>query len=106
MYRDDYSRAGIKVLPGAQPNGARATGALTISALVLLLAASTGPYFTGLAGIVYLIGCVILGAGFLASGIAALVQRTPRAAKMVLRASVTYLPIVFGLMVATVRPVT
>jgi protoheme IX farnesyltransferase len=103
MYRDDYSRAGIKVLPGGRPNGARATGAVSTAALVLLLAASTGPYFTGMAGSVYLVGCLVLGVGFLVSGIAALVRRTPRAAKMVLKASVTYLPIVFGLLVFTVK---
>ncbi|HEY9594969.1 MAG TPA: hypothetical protein VHE79_10850, partial [Spirochaetia bacterium] len=60
----------------------------------------------GMTGTAYLIGALIAGAVFLAVGLVSLARRTKPAARMVLRASVSYLPVVFGLMVATVRPVT
>ncbi len=106
MYTEDYGRAGIKVLPGSRPHGEKATGAVIVVTLALLLATSTGVYFTGMTGTAYLIGALIAGAVFLAVGLVSLARRTKPAARMVLRASVSYLPVVFGLMVATVRPVT
>jgi heme o synthase len=103
MYTEDYGRAGIKVLPGARPHGERDTGWVVMVTLSLLLVTSTGLYFTGMAGIAYLVGALVLGAGFFAVGLVLSIRRTKVAARMVLRASVSYLPVVFVLMVATVR---
>ena len=101
MYRDDYARAGIRVLPVVEPSG-RAVGVEMLLALALLFACSVGPYFTRLAGPVYLAGAIVLGCLFLAAGARVLRSGDRRAARMVLRASVIYLPVLFGLMVAFV----
>ena len=99
MYRDDYARAGIKVLPGRARTGERATHAVMLTALALLLIVGTAPFFAGMAGTVYLVGSLMAGAGFMAAGIRLVAMKTKKAARVVLLASVTYLPLVFGLLV-------
>lgn len=100
MYRDDYARAGMRVLPVVEPSG-RAAAAEMLVALVLLLAVSLAPFFTRLAGVVYLAGSAALGCAFIAAGVLVLRRADRRTARLVLRASVIYLPVLFGLMVAT-----
>jgi protoheme IX farnesyltransferase len=99
MYRDDYARAGIRVLPVVEPSG-RAASMEMLAALVLLCAFSVGPFFTHLAGLAYLVGSALLGCLFIAAGVVVLVRNDRRAARLVLRASVVYLPVLFGLMIA------
>ena len=73
-----------------------------LAALVLLLAVSIAPFFTRGAGAVYLVGSVVLGCVFVAAGVVVLARGGDRrAARLVLRVSVVYLPVLFGLMVAT-----
>lgn len=98
MYRDDYARAGIKMLPVVEPDG-RVTGQQIISYTVLLVPVSLLPVVTGLAGSVYLAGATILGLGFLYFSARAAFVGTSWQARRLLLASVLYLPILFGLMV-------
>jgi heme o synthase len=98
MYRDDYARAGIKMLPVVEPDG-RVTGQQIISYTLLLVPVSLLPVVTGLAGSVYLTGAAILGLGFLYFSVRAALVRTSWQARRLLLASVLYLPILFGLMV-------
>lgn len=98
MYRDDYARAGIKMLPVVEADG-RVTGQQIISYTLLLVPVSLLPVVTGLAGSVYLVGAAILGLGFLYFSARAALVRTSWQARRLLLASVLYLPILFGLMV-------
>jgi len=98
MYRDDYARAGVKMLPVVEPEG-RVTGQQIISYTLLLVPVSLLPAVMGLAGSVYLIGASALGLGFLYFSARAALVRTTRQARQLLLASVLYLPILFGLMV-------
>ena len=98
MYRDDYARAGIKMLPVVEPDG-RVTGQQIISYTLLLVPVSLLPVVTGLAGSAYLVGATILGLGFLYFSARAALVRTSWQARRLLLASVLYLPILFGLMV-------
>jgi heme o synthase len=98
MYRDDYARAGIKMLPVVEPDG-RVTGQQIISYTLLLVPVSLLPFATGLAGSVYLVGATILGLAFLYFSARAALVRTSWQARRLLLASVVYLPILFGLMV-------
>ncbi len=98
MYRDEYASAGIKVLPVTDPTGKSA--ALESTAAILLLAGvSMIPFFTGREGTVYLAGCVVLAAAFLASGLGLAVRRDRGRARLVLLSSVAYLPLLFALLV-------
>jgi protoheme IX farnesyltransferase len=99
MYGEDYARAGIKVLPAVDARGGALTASLIVASLALLLVASVLPWITRLAGTVYLAGAAAAGVGFASAGVLLLARRTKRSARVVLRASVLYLPIVFALMV-------
>jgi heme o synthase len=99
MYKDDYARAGIRVIPALGPHGTAAAGTI-VMAVGLLLFAGVAPTLVGMAGRVYLYGSLAAGAVFLAAGILFALRRTKKNARRVLLASVTYLPVVFVLMVA------
>jgi protoheme IX farnesyltransferase len=98
MYREDYARAGVKMLPVVEPDG-RVTGQQIISYTLLLIPVSLLPVATGLAGSVYLVGASVLGLGFLYYSARAALVRTAWQARQLLLASVLYLPVLFGLMV-------
>jgi heme o synthase len=98
MYRDDYARAGIKMLPVVEPDG-RVTGQQIITYTLLLVPVSLLPSVTGLAGSVYLVSAALLGVGFLYFSARAALARTTWQARRLLLASVIYLPILFGMMV-------
>lgn len=98
MYREDYARAGIKMLPVVEPDG-RVTGQQIIAYTAMLLPVSLLPVAIKLAGTVYLVGALVLGAVFLYYGVRAGTGRTSWQARQLLLASVLYLPVLFALMV-------
>jgi protoheme IX farnesyltransferase len=98
MYRDDYARAGIKMLPVVEPEG-KVTGQQIISYTLMLLPVSLLPFFVNLAGPLYLAGATVLGVIFLYFSVRAAFVRTARQARQLLLASVLYLPVLFALMV-------
>lgn len=98
MYRDDYARAGIKMLPVVEPEG-RVTGQQIITYTLLLVPVSLLPVAVGISGQIYLVGAVVLGIGFLFFSAKAALVRTTWQARKLLLASVLYLPALFALMV-------
>jgi len=98
MYRDDYERAGIRVLPVSEPTGAAAASVIIV-AMCLLLPLSAVPFLAGISSSLALAGSLLVGAGFLAAGVFHFMRKTPQSARMVLRTSVLYLPLVFALLV-------
>lgn len=98
MYREDYGRAGIKMLPVVEPDG-RVTGQQIIVYTVMLLPVSLLPAFVHLSGSIYLVGAIVLGLAFLYYSVRAAVMRTTWQARRLLLASVLYLPALFALMV-------
>ena len=98
MYRDDYQRAGIRVLPVSEPTGVAAASVMVV-AMCMLLGLSAVPFVAGLCGSLALVGSLAGGAGFLAAGVFHLLRKTPQSARIVLRSSLLYLPLVFALLV-------
>ena len=98
MYREDYARAGILMLPVVEPEG-RLTKQQIVLWTLLLVPVSLAPAALGISGAVYFFGALVLGALFLWSSIAAAVTLSSRNARRVLLASVLYLPVLFVLMV-------
>jgi protoheme IX farnesyltransferase len=98
MYRDDYARAGIKMLPVVEPEG-RVTGQQIITYTLLLVPVSLLPVAVGISGQLYLVGAAALGIGFLFFSAKAALVRTTWQARKLLLASVLYLPALFALMV-------
>jgi protoheme IX farnesyltransferase len=98
MYRDDYARAGIKMLPVVEPEG-RVTSQQIVAYTLMLLPVSLMPAMLGLAGTVYMVGATLLGLVFLFYSVRAARAKTIWRARQLLLASVLYLPALFALMV-------
>lgn len=96
MYRQDYGRAGLKMIPVSDPTGSRTSRAM-IGWCLVLVAASLLPLAVGRMDWVYLVGAVLLGAFFLRSTLRFRADRTEAQARRVLKASVLYLPGVMAL---------
>ena len=97
MYREDYERAGIRMLPVVEPDGESTARQILLYSLALI-PISLIPKFLSMAGNVYLWGAVLLGSFFLYAGYRVTFIRTRRQARRVLLASVVYLPLLYGLM--------
>jgi protoheme IX farnesyltransferase len=98
MYREDYARAGIRMLPVVEREG-RVTAQQILIYTLMLVPVSLLPVAVGLAGRVYLAGAAALGIVFLCFSLRAAMVRTVFAARRLLMASVLYLPLLFALMV-------
>ena len=98
IFRDDYRRGGFKMLPVVEPDG-DSTCWQVMGYSVLLLIFSVLPTFMGLTGSVYLVGVTVVGLLFLAVGVALSISRTVASARLLLKASVLYLPIMLVLSV-------
>jgi protoheme IX farnesyltransferase len=97
MYRDDYGRAGIRMLPVVEPEG-ESTARRILFFLLLLIPVSLVPSVLGMTGRVYLAGAFAMGLYFLAAGLGVIRDRSLLRARGVLMASVVYLPVLYGLM--------
>lgn len=102
MYREDYSRAGILMLPVVEPNG-RVTAQQIVVYTLMLLPVSLLPVALGMAGTIYLYGALVLGLLFLYSSLRAAFSMSRQSARRLLLASVLYLPLLFLLMVLNGR---
>jgi protoheme IX farnesyltransferase len=98
MYREDYSRAGILMLPVVEPDG-RITAQQIVVYTLMLLPVSLLPTVLGISGKIYFFGAIILGLLFLYSSIRAAFSLSRQQARRLLLASVLYLPLLFILMV-------
>ena len=97
MYRDDYARAGIRMLPVVEPDG-NSTARQILVYLGLLIPVSMAPALIGMSGKFYVLGALALGIWFLYSGARVALERTSLRARGVLLVSVFYLPLLYGLM--------
>jgi heme o synthase len=98
MYREDYSRAGIRMLPVVEPDGTSTARQIVLYSL-LLIPISLLPKWMGMTGSIYLIGALVLGLCFLYSGVRVSLDRSKLRARRVLLTSVVYLPVLYLLMV-------
>ena len=97
--RDEYTRAGLKVLPAEK--GLERTKLTIVMLLVVQLAVSALPAMFGLGGLPYVIAAAILGMSFLFLGLTGLRKDAgDRWARTVFFASLPYLLVLFGLLVA------
>jgi heme o synthase len=104
LYRDDYAKAGIRMLPVVQPDGWSTVCEALVYA-TLMIPVSAVPYYLHLAGTVYLVSAIVLGLGYLAFTIrfaritrAVTTAESRGYARDLLRASVIYLPLLLTVM--------
>jgi heme o synthase len=96
LYREDYARAGVRVLPVVDVGGT--TERQIVTACLALLAVSLLPTLVGLAGGVYFIGALLLGMTFAALGGLQALAPSTTSARRVLYASLLYLPALLALL--------
>src|SRR5881409_3174602 len=96
LYRDDYARAGVRVLPVVDVGGA--TERQIVSACLGLLAVSLLPTLIGLAGPIYFVGALVAGGGLTVFGALQAREPSTTSARRVLFASLFYLPAVLALL--------
>jgi protoheme IX farnesyltransferase len=99
VYRDDYERGGIRVLPVEDPAG-RSTAFQIVNYSAALVPVSLMPTIFGLAGRVYFAGAIILSVGLLMLAIRFAQDHTTLRAKQLFLASLAYLPVLWVLMLA------
>ncbi|HNY41546.1 MAG TPA: heme o synthase [Bryobacteraceae bacterium] len=94
MYRDDYARAGIRMLPVVEPDGISTSRQILLTAAILI-PVSLLPAFFSMTSHWYLAAALILGGLFLKSAAICARQCTAVNARGVLKASVMYLPLIY-----------
>lgn len=98
MYRQDYARAGIKMLPVVDPKG-DATFAQIIWTSLVLVPASLLPSLIGMTGIHYFFGALVMGMMLAQVGLWANRTRTNVRAKWLMHATVAYIPLLLVWMI-------
>jgi heme o synthase len=100
MYREDYSRAGFRMISSDDRSGERSASQSVFFCILLLVIAGL-PAFLGIANSVYLAIELLLGGFFTAVAMRFLRMRTPGSARSLFIASIIYLPLLLGARVLT-----
>ncbi len=102
IYRDEYARAGLPMLPVIDAEGAM-TGRQAMIWAATIVPVSELPFLVGLVSGAYAIGALILGIGQLALAARFAMRRTLETARALFYGSITYLPLLWLLMALTRR---
>ena len=100
MYRDDYARAGFRMISNDDRGGERSASQSVFFSILLLIIAGI-PAFIAMTSQVYLLVELILGGAFVAVAMRFLRIRTPAAARLLFISSIIYLPLLLGTLVLT-----
>jgi heme o synthase len=98
LYREDYARGGIRMLPVVEPDG-ESTARRIVVCSVLLIPVSLLPCFLGMTGTVYPATAAAAGLALLYFGARLGREKTLARAHALLLASVIYLPALLAVMV-------
>src|SRR5687768_11499128 len=98
LYREQYAKAGILMLPVVEPSGTITARQIVLFA-IMLVPVSLAPFFLGFAGVIYLVGATLLGVWFLYESVSMARAKTVEKARRLLMVSVLYLSLVFALLV-------
>jgi protoheme IX farnesyltransferase len=105
LYRDDYARAGIRLLPVIEPDGA-STGRQIVTHSIALLGVALLPTLIGVAGTIYFFVSLALGLGLLGAAVQLARSSSAADARRLLVASLVYLPFLLVAMAADKLPVS
>jgi protoheme IX farnesyltransferase len=100
MYKDDYADGGFVMLTANDPEG-RLTSRQALLYTLFLVPVTLLPSMLGFNSVVYFIGALALGLAFTAFALRFILQRNRNAARNLFFASIIYLPLLLGLLVAT-----
>src|SRR5215475_296330 len=97
MYREDYSRAGILMLPVVDRDGSRTFRQIILTAIGLI-GISLLPSMLGLTGVLYFFGALVTSTGLLQVCLWAASSKSNVRAKWLMHATVLHIPLLLGLM--------
>ncbi|OLB30882.1 MAG: protoheme IX farnesyltransferase [Acidobacteria bacterium] len=98
MYREDYARAGILMLPVVDREGTRTFRQIILYATALV-GVSLLPAVLGLAGVVYFFGALVVCTALVQVCLWAASNKTNVRAKWLMHATVLHIPLLLGLMI-------
>ena len=98
LYRADFGRAGFPLLPVVEPTGKSAARHAVLFSL-LLVPLSLVPYFLRMSGPAYAVGAAAGSVGLLWLAVSFGMQRTDARARLLFLGSITYLPILWGMLI-------
>jgi heme o synthase len=98
MYREDYARAGILMLPVVDREGTRTFRQIILYATALV-GVSLLPAVLGLAGVVYFFGALVVCTALVQVCLWAASNKTNARAKWLMHATVLHIPVLLGLMI-------
>ena len=99
LYREEYDRAGFKMLPGVT-GGEHITCEVVLLTTMLLIPLSVTATMIGMAGTAYAICTIIMGIGWSMLAYTFFRRRDRSSARRVFLASLLYLPLLLGVMIA------
>lgn len=97
IYREDYARAGLRMLPVVDREG-RATGRQMVIYSLALLPVSLSVVMFSQGGWLYSLGALVLGLGFTRAALRFASDKSTPQARRVLHASLIYLPAMLGML--------
>jgi protoheme IX farnesyltransferase len=100
MYREDYSRAGFRMISSDDLSGERSASQSVFFCILLLILGGL-PAFVGIVTSTYLVIQLALGGMFIAVAMRFLKLRTVQAARALFIASIVYLPLLLAALVLT-----
>jgi heme o synthase len=98
IYREDYARAGLPMLPVIEPDG-RSTARQAVVYTAALLPVALAPTLVGMSGTVYFAGALISTLLFLGVSMRFAMTRAVRDARRLFFTSIIYLPVLWALMI-------
>lgn len=102
MYREDYARAGLKMLPVVEPDGDSTFSQILIFSYLLIPVALL-PTVVGVAGATYFYGAFILSLAMLSAALCVVSSRSVKDARRLLHATIIYLPLLLVFIIADAK---
>ena len=102
MYKEDYKKAGLQMLPLID-NGIRRTVLHIFLHALILIPISTLPFFLGVSGRVYFVGAYILSNIYMLFCLPFILEQNKENARLIFKTSIYYFPLLLTLIVADLR---
>ena len=103
IHREDYRRGGHRMLPSIDPDG-RMTARQSVAYALVLVPAGLLPTTVGVAGGWYFLGALLAGLYYLAAALRFWSHVDDRSARLLMRASFLYLPLILLLLLLNPMP--
>ena len=102
MYKEDYKKAGLQMLPVVN-NGIKRTVLHIFLHALILIPISTLPFFLGVSGRIYFVGAYILSNVYMLLCLPFFLEQNKENARLIFRTSIYYFPLLLTLIVADLR---